>query len=474
MKRPHLVGLVVVLGGVLRLLRAGVRWEEWAWRYAAYPGPTADALAAGDLAGALTTFTGMHPPLWPLLHAGSELLVPVPALWLLGSAAVGAAAVWLVAREAWLAGLVLATSPVALHYAAEVNDYPLLTFFVAAIWVLRGRVTRGEAAWGWLALVGALAGWTHALGGLVAGVAALTLPTPLAARVLCVLVAAALPLLPGAADLLTEPNTAAQPPFKAGLVLRDALARFGPGALVLAPLAVAAARTHRGLAAGWGAPALALAALVAAGIAAPHQFPYLVVLAVPGAMLVGHTPRARGVAVAVAVAHAVWLGGADLGRLGAIATDPRDRAVDRALAHLATTWTCAGPPDPSCSGDALVLLAGGGGNDDDKRRSSPVLWRLPPWQPMPRLATGAAGSDHRRGHPRRVAGHAVYVFDEVRPALAQTLRQHPRAWIVVYGDGPRRKFLSQLREMTGVEAQAVGADHLLPIVSADDTTETFH
>jgi hypothetical protein len=461
------LSLILALAATLRLLRAAARWEEWAWRYSAYPGPTVDALAAGDPAAALTTWTGLHPPLWPLLHAASELLLPVPALWLLSGAALGTLGVGLVARRAPRAGLLLAVSPVALHYTAEVNDYPLLFALVCGIWVLRGEVAEGRRHWAWLALVGALAGWTHALGGLVALVAAGSLGLARGGRVLALMALAAAPLLPGLHGVLTEGGATTQPPFKAGLVLADAARRFGPGALLLAPLVALGARRAPALAAGLLLPALGLAGLVALGIAAPHQFPYLLVLAVPGALLAAAGAGGAGgrrLLLAVGLAHGAWAAIQGARDVGSIATDPGDRAIDRALADPGPGWTCAegAPATPACAGEALILLAGGGGNDDDKTRTSPVLWRLRPWQAMPRLTAGPGDwHDHRRGHPRRVRGRAVYVFEHVRPELRDVLQTHAGARVVVYGDGPRRRFLRELQDITGEVAAPVGADHLL-------------
>ena len=461
------LALLVGMAAVLRLARAAARWEEWAWRYSAYPGPTADALAAGDLSTALTHWTGLHPPMWSLLHAASELLLPVPALWLLAGAALGTAGVALVARRRPRAGLLLAVSPVALHYTAEVNDYPLLFCLVCVIWTLRDEVEADRRHWSWLALAGAAAGWTHALGGLVATVAVLTLHRRLAARSLGLMLLAWVPLVPGAIAVLTEGGATAQPPFKPELVLRDLVTRFGPGALLLGPVAWYGIRQARAEAMGLLVPAIALVGLVSAGIAAPHQFPYLLVLVVPGAVLAaaggGRGPR-RWVLLFVAAAHSLWAGTRVVADLKALVSGPSDRAIDVALRSEAPGWTCApdAPATRACAGEALVLISGGGGNDDDKRRISPVLWRLRPWQRMPRL-TGLPGAweDHRRGHPRVVQGRAVYVFDHVRPQLADVLDLHPSASLVLYGDGPRQRFLDELEQITGHRPPPRGPDHLL-------------
>ena len=320
--------------------------------------------------------------------------------------------------------------------------------------------------------MGTLACWTHALGGLVAVVAACTLPRGRAIRTLVTIALAATPLLPGVLHVLDEGGATAQPPFKATLVLIDLATRFGPGALVLAPIAALGVRAAPSAAAGLALPALALTALVAAGIAAPHQFPYLLVLIVPGALLVARGARSastRRLVFGVCFLHGAWAGVQSARDVHTLVTDPRDRAIDHALAEPGAGWTCAPheEPTPTCRGEALILLSGGGGNDDDKRRISPVLWRLRPWSPMPRLtAVPIDWEDHRGGHPRRVDGRAVYIFEHVRPELQTVLDAHSGAHVVVYGRGPRQRFLTELEEITGASATSVGPDHQIRLPTA--------
>ena len=189
------------------------RWEEVSWLYAAYSGPIVSALDEGRIGEALTRFTGLHPPLWFVLHALSELYAPVPILWMGGSALASALAVFALRR--WpIAAAAAATSAVQLPYAAEVNNYPLLACLVAALWALRERAASGATAWA-LPLVAALAGWTHGLGGFIAGIVALSLirrQPKLAGWTLLTLVLAALPLIPGLWAIWADPGTRSQPP----------------------------------------------------------------------------------------------------------------------------------------------------------------------------------------------------------------------------------------------------------------------
>ena len=51
---------ILSVAAVLRLSQALLRWDEVSWLYSAYPGEITDALEAGEIATALTTFTGLH------------------------------------------------------------------------------------------------------------------------------------------------------------------------------------------------------------------------------------------------------------------------------------------------------------------------------------------------------------------------------------------------------------------------------
>ncbi len=456
---------MLVAAAALRLIRVPNRWDEVAWLYSAYPASTADALARGDLPAALTQFTGLHPPLWPLLHALSEAWAPIPLLWLLGAALASWMAVAVIGRVSTLAGLVLATSAVQLHYAAEVNQYPLAVAFVACAWASRAAVARGDRHWGWLAAAIAAAGWTHALAGLVAALAVVGLPRAALGRIVVASLAAALPLLIPASTLAGDAGTYRQPPFELELVTADWRARFGLTGLALLPFAAWGVRAAPAAAVGVLGGGAAWAALVGAGVAAPHQFPYVALLGPPFALLVAAGARARWAVAAVATISV--LGGLGTARLDltALADLPPSapRAIDVALSEMTAPYRCeAGtPPAPSCAGDAVYLLAPPGLNDDDKRRNSTVLWRLPPWRAMPRVRPhDMAWGAHRFGQPRLVGGHVVYLNDHLRPTLAQAIAAHPRLWLVVYEQGRRAEFTTAVEALVGQPPVPVGPDHL--------------
>ena len=439
---------VLVLAAALRLPRVVLRWDEVSWLYAAYDAPTVEALAAGDLLAALR-FTGLHPPLYPLIHAALELVAPVPLLMLGVSAICSWLAVAVVARHHLLAGLVLACGPLQLHYAAELNDYPLAGLSVACVWVARERVADGSLAPAWLGLAAVLAGWSHALAGLVGLLAVLTVGRR-APRALVVMGLGLLPLVPAGVELVGEPGTYRQPPFEADLVLADAADRFGLVWIGWLGFAALGARRRPALALGLVGTVGAIVALQLASVAAPHQFPYYVLAGPPLALLVASSGRGRGVALALAAVLAGRSGIESTTALLELREDlGTERAIDVALAEA---------PDDA----ALYLLAPPLLPDDDKRATGPVLWRLPPWQRMPMVRPYAFEyADHRHGQPRRVGERVVYVNDWPRREVAAAVTAHEELWIVVSDPGQRAAYTDELAEALGAELTWIGRDALI-------------
>lgn len=464
---PLLAVSLFALG--LRLLRVPARWCANAWLYAAYPAATVQALRASHPGQALTTFSGLHPPLWPTLHAATELLLPVPLLWLLGAALASTLAAVLVARRDPLAGLLLATGPLQLSYAAEVNGYPLALLAVTAVLVQRPAVAAGASPWG-LAACAMLATWTHALGGVVAGLVALGLPGRARLQVLGLMAVATLPLLPGVLALAREPSTTGQPPIKVGLILADWQSRYGLLWLLLLPLAALAAPRDRWLALPLLGLAAAITAFTLARIAAPHQQPYWLLAGPPLALLAASGARRHRLLIGLALALGLAQGGRalvhGLADLRALDRDQaRTRAVDLALAELDRPWTCAGEPGPACAGDALVLLFPRRVDDDDKRPLNPLLWRLPPWRPMPAVRPAAFDwGDYRNGQPRLVPRgdqrFVVYVDDQAREELVQDRAAHSRLWVVVAHVAPDDPAARGVSARLGAPPQVVDGDLL--------------
>ena len=423
--------LLLALAALLRVLRGAVRWDEVAWQYAAYPAPTVEALRAGDLATALTTWVGLHPPGWQLLHAVQEVVWPAPAVFLGTSVLLSWLAVW-VWRDHPVVALLIATSPVQLSYAAEVNDYPLVALLVALAY------RHHQRPWA-LGAIGAVAVWTHPLAALV--VAAIGRREP---RALGVMALSSLPLLPGAWALVTAEGTFGQPELLPLQSAVDVVERFGGLGLVMLGFAVVGAPRLRPLLVPLGLSLGAYVALVLVGVAAPHQFMYWLVFTVPLALLAdaGAQGRWRTALVAVAFAQAAWFGAFDALRLKQVFA-PGERGVDVALAD-------------SQPADAIYLLAPPGRNDDDKRMSSPVLWRFSPLHRLPMARAYAfAYDDHRHGQPRLVDGRFVYVNDALRPELDQAIAAHPELWLVLY---EQNESLQQAVEARYGVGEPVGPD----------------
>jgi hypothetical protein len=428
---------ILALGLSLRLWQAALRWDEVALAYSAYPWAAVLALRSGDLAGALGSWVGLHPPLFSLIASLAELWMPVPALILGGSAAMSALAVGAVAREDRLAGLALATCPAAVLYAGEWNNYPLAAGLVGLTLALV------RARWGLFALAVVAAGWAHLLAGIGAlGLLAWRLANPRGpgerARLVAAVGLGLLPIGVGALRLLGEPSTFSQPEGGLFRWLEGLWALCGGPALALAGLALiglrGAARWGLGAAGGFYGLTLAL------GVSAPHQLPYLSLL-VPFVAL--GCQGLRGLWRAAAVALVVAQGGAlalDLAeRSSEIVVDTRqERAIDRAVAA-------------SAAGDLLWLVSPALLGDDDKRATSAILWRLSPFSWMPvRQTTPFDQTDWRYGQPRGWRGRVVHTSTELEPArfdavVAPLLAAKGRVFVVLADHGPAAGLEARVR-----------------------------
>jgi len=439
------VAAVVAVAAVLRLQRVVLRWDEVAIAYAAYTEPAAVALEQGSLAQLLSAWVGLHPPLHAALMAGIEQTWAAPVAWLGLSALLSVAAVWLVAREGGVVpGLMLATAPMQLADAAEVNNYPLATFAIACLCVgARSRPALFVAAVG-------LSCWGHVLG--MCAAAAVTvwrLWCPRSPRERPTIALGALlvafPVAVGAWGLTGQASTFSQPQLDLvewGTLVTHAWGGVGVG---LSVLVVGGLLVDRGAtAAAWLAIGLAYAASLLLGAAAPHQRPYLGLLGPPAVLAVGTllqwmaTRRARlarvltGVVLAACVARGLGAGvaaSADIQGLWADLQKPR--GID-------DVWTS------SQAGDTVWLVAPALQADDDKTDQSPVLWRLRPWWPMPRAGLSERALDpvdYLWGHPRWVKGRRVHTSTELSPRHFDAVAQDAfaaggRVFVVLYDHAP--------------------------------------
>ena len=405
-------GVVAVwaVGLLLRLPRAVLRWDEVALAYAAYPGPHLAALRDGRPLDALSLWMGLHPPLWPALHAVAELALPVPAVWLLAGALASAGAAALVAaRFGWGPGLLLATSPVAVDYAAEVNNYPWAALAVAAVLLPQPTVGAG--------LRGVVAGWVHLLG--AAAAAGAWVEGALRARLrgggpaLSVGLLGGAPIAAGVVARARDGGTFAQP--AGGL---DAwLAQLGEvyGVVVYALPALAGI--------GLGAPGTGaalgllggLGVALGMGAAAPHQLPYASLAVVPLAALASGAAQRLGRLGAAAVAAVVLLqAGVSAARLFEAADElARGRSVVRAADEARAR---------SAPGDLIWLVAPALRPDDDKQAVSASLWAFSPlaWMPA-RPSTPQDPLDPRFGHPRAWRGRVLHTSVELDDAIVDAV-----------------------------------------------------
>lgn len=482
MNRGLLGGLLLLAAG-LRVGRALLRWDEVALAYAAYQAPLVDAL--DDPARLPGLFVGLHPPLYGVIFAAWERLLPIPLLLLGFSATCSFLAVVLVGRAARHLGGTRAeivavglagTAPVGLHYAAEVNNYPLTVLFVAALLLAWARYRSGRGGWIEVAATGVLAAWSHVIGGAAAGFVALAVlarhPGD-GVRVFLALALGSCPVLAGAGILTGDPHTFGQPDLLLGASLRDWRDRFGVLAVPAGLLAVFGVPRAPAVALGWAGLAVLVGGMVALGVAAPHQFPYWSLLGPAAALLAGlgslrHRVIATGAAVLVLAQAAVAVREeATLGRR--IRTDlGRERAVDVALAAMAP-------------GDLLWLLSPALEPDDDKRAVSPVLWRIHPWHPQPMARDFPFDyTDYQYGQPRRFGAFTVHTFTDLWPdrmdaIVTVALEQGHRVWVALYDHGPARAYPERLervlrpftwtREAVGTDV-GLGVD-LLYLVTGD-------
>lgn len=445
--RPSLLAWIL-LGLCLRLLRVISRWDELTLAYAAYAEPIAGALGRGELLRAATTWVGLHPPLAGLVQGVYELLLPMPLVWMLTSALLSAAAVALVGRAGGpLAAAVLATSPLQIADAAEVNNYPLAAFGLALV------LAASRASWPRLAAAATLASWSHVLAAAGAGgVVAWRLaqgeePRGQRLRLVAASLLGVLPVLVGALRRAGEPGTFTQPE----LVLSDWLGRVaasvGPEGLVLGGIAVLGLRSVR--AAAWAPISLVLVLSLALGAAAPHQRPYLGLLGPAAALALASFVEARqggarrllvGGVTVLCLLRGGRLAFDELQRVAAIAEDlRRPRALDQALAE-------------SRPGDSLWVVVPALEPDDDKTATGPLMWRTPPWSWMP-IARPVAFeySNPQYGQPRAFRGRTLHSSTELQAQafdhVAAAALRKGRMLVVLADHGPATGLVARVERV---------------------------
>ena len=388
-----------------RLVRVAGRWDEWALHYATYNEATRTALLSGNIIDALTGWVGLHPPGYPLLHSIASIVWPAPLVWLLISAVASTVAVWALLKahpQTVIPALVIATDPVQIHYAAEVNNYPIATMLLALAWMAHRR-DRPVL----LAVVAFLSCWVHLIGAVAVGLIAIM--SRHRYHLIAVMACSSALLIPEATGIVMDEGSRKQPPLDLGSSLRDALDRFGPSWVVLVPVLIAGLHRSKEAALLWAGLLTVWVSTVWAGFAAPHQFPYACFLGIPAAALIGASSASRHrLAVGVGVfllARGLFASMGDGRRLVDVVQDQsRSRAIDVVL-------------ERAVEGDAIILVRGPGPPDDDKRHTSSVLWRISPLDaafPIPSERPATIG-----GHPFLIDGVRVYTFAHPRAAIGE-------------------------------------------------------
>lgn len=455
---PLLVG-VVLLAAVLRGLRVAERWDEIALAYAAYQQPWVDAFLSGDARGIVGTFVGLHPPAYSLLYGLLDVAWGAPLGWLLLSAGLSLGAVALVGRVGGVGpALLLAADPIQLAYAAEVNNYPLLVFAVALCLHEHARVQRG-GSWVGLALAGVLAGWTHVLGGLVAGLLVLTLYRDRGAvlRVLGVMAVGTAPVIIRALSMAGGEDTYGQAGLQLDVIWTGLVTKasyWWVVAWVVAAIPMCRWRLSLVLVLVVGG----VLAMMGLGVAASHQQPYWVVLG----PLVALAPRREfTLGMGVLALGLAWTSTVQPAQRLSDAVE-RPRGIDAALASTS-------------DGDALWLLAPALMPDDDKTMDADVLWRFDVAARMPAWRGPDARSfeftDYRHGQPRVMAvpgdgTRIVHTTTSLEPAVVdQVIGWHHAAGrrivFVLYDHSPANDYPGFLRSTLGPHqprCAEVGAD----------------
>ena len=434
--------LVLIVAAVLRLLRMHVRWDEITLAYAAYAEPLVTAMADGHPTALLGHWIGLHPPLWGVIQAAFELTLPMPWVWMGFSAACSLGAVWVVGRHAgWVAALVLATAPVHLLDAAEVNNYPLAALSMALL------LAAARGSWLGLALAAVLAAWAHLLTLVAAGAVviwrALRMRPANRNRLLGAFILGVLPIVGGALRLMGKGSTWSQPDVPIEAWLELVASTIGPEGLLLGPLVIIGLRGSARVV--WVALVGALVLSVGFDAAAAHQRPYLGIVAPAAAVAIGEISQRRRwlvvVVVLLCVVRGARFGETDFSRVSEIMDDlASTRGVDVAL-------------DETTSGDTLWLVSPALQTDDDKTASSGVFWRIRPWLSTPiARPVSFEYKDYRYGHPRHFNGRVVHTSTELYEApfdhiARAALEQNQRLVVVIYDHSPATGLVERIERV---------------------------
>ena len=423
--------LVVFAAAVLRVLRMHVRWDELTLAYAAYPEPLVQAVEQGHPTALFGSWIGLHPPLWGIVHAVLEVLAPIPWVWMGLSVAASILAVCVIGRAGGLvAAMVLASAPVHLLDAAEVNNYPMASLAVAML------LLSARGHWIGLVVAAVLAGWTHLLAGWVAFfvVAWRVWDGPREERWKLVgwSFLGLLPVGAGALRLMGQGSTWAQPAAHLSDWFSLMFETLGPEGVVLAPLVLIGLTGV--VRVGWLSLGGGLLFAVVLGAAAAHQRPYFGLVAPIAALAVADAvkrfPRLLWFVVLLCSVRAVRFAADDVERIQSVMGDlATTRGVDVAI-------------DGARQGDTIWLVSPALQADDDKTATGPVMWRFRPWHAMSIAhPVSFEYKDYRYGQPRIWNDLTVHTSTELDAAAfdhvaAAVLERQQRLWVVLYDHSP--------------------------------------
>ncbi len=441
-----LLGLLA-LAAAVQASRVPMRWGPVAIAYGAYVAEWRHAVATGG--GWLTTWVGLHPPLFAALFAGALKVGVPPAGWLAASGAASLSAVVTVAATvrlalgprgqaaALLAGAFVALSPHRVAYGLEVNNYPLLVGLLGAqglafaFWVRRGRAAP-------LLVTSALLPWAHLLGatallGQLLAAAAVDRPRLRRLAPLYALAAVPmLPLVPGFLAAVGDPiNDGAGWSGALRALLLDLPGRYGLGAAGFGVAALAALGAVSSWRSGDRLIPVALAAHAAAGTAAvlgamasaqasDVQLQYWLVPLLPTCALAGIAIAGREQDQRLALVAAAIL----LGNGAALALDAVDARwgwsnADRSHPIATRAVRDQGP------GDVLLLIELPTTGDDDKGAVDPIWSAVPLLRPLDYTDPGIDGltpADPYWGQPVRSRdGRWLYTFATANVARLKTV-----------------------------------------------------
>ncbi len=384
----------ILVATTFQISRLPFRWNQISLAYAAYFHEARWAFREDGLTGLLTTWVGIHPPLYSTLFVGLMALDPPALAWHLLSGFFSVLAVVLLARAATgprsgstglIAAWLFAVSPHRTAYGIEPNNYPLLVLLTVLQWRAWSRwstegTRRAGILWG---LVTAAALWTHVLAVLLPVSQLLTsfvcrgdrTRTALAALLPAVL---CLPLIAPALQLAGGPPINDPPGLAAALANLTLLlpTRYGSGiaAWIVVILTVFGAlsdrRELRPFVVHLVLGSLGILVLMAIGVASATQLPYWLAV-LPSVILLAAEGASRLARLGTAaVTGVVLLNSASLGwdavrGVHGFLDAPISHAVVRAgLRH----WT---------PGTPLVTLHFAEFQDDDKDGIDPAWAHFP-------------------------------------------------------------------------------------------------